>query len=500
MKMAEPILEARNIYKSFGSNNVLEDVSVKFYPGQVYSLLGVNGAGKSTLVKILQGIYKQDRGEIFMNGHQVEYKGPADALNMGISMVFQELNVFPEVTVAENILGKNRIKKNGFIDWKASRKAVRDHLNELGISIDENVKVKELTLANQQLVEIARCVYEKPKVIFLDEPSSSLSRTEEQILYRLIRRLRDGGICVVLITHKMEEVFQLSDYISVLRDGHVTASGPVKDFTLESITGYMLGKTVDIFKKTQVTNGNYDKVLLEVDHLSMPRRFTDVSFKLYEGEILAFAGLVGSGKSDLARTIFGANGLEYKGSIRLQGEEIKAASPHQVSDIGIGYVPISRKTEGIFTNFDAKGNISSAMLSQIGFFLNRSEEAKNAGKTMEEFNIQPRDVDLNIVNFSGGNQQKLVLSRWIAARKKIVLLDEPTRGVDVGSKQEIYDNLKRLAAQGIGIIIFSSETDELLSSSDRIIIMRDGAIVVELVTARTSAEEILKYTIAGTVA
>lgn len=497
--MTEPILEARNIYKSFGSNNVLEDVSVKFFPGQVYSLLGVNGAGKSTLVKILQGIYKQDKGEILVNGQSVTYKSPADALTMGISMVFQELNVFPEVTVTENVLGNHRIKKNGLIDWKACRKAVRDHLDDLGISIDENVKVKELTLANQQLIEIARCVYEKPKILFLDEPSSSLSKTEEMILYRLVGRLKESGICVVLITHKMEEVFNLSDYISVLRDGHVTASGPVSDFTLESITGYMLGKTVDIYKRARETKGNYDKVLLEVEHLSRTRKFSDVSFKLYEGEILAFAGLVGSGKSDLARTIFGANGPDYEGTIRLFGEEIKAVNPHSVSAKGIGYVPISRKTEGIFTNFEAKGNITSAMLSDLGFCINQKDETNTSNQMMEEFNVNPRNIHQNIVNFSGGNQQKIVLARWIAAKKKIVLLDEPTRGVDVGAKQEIYDNLRRLAAQGIGIIIFSSETNELLSASDRIIIMREGKVVVELITAKTSTEEVLKYTIAGNV-
>lgn len=495
--MAEPILEARNIYKSFGSNNVLEDVSVKFYPGKVFSLLGVNGAGKSTLVKILQGIYKQDKGEVLINGQQVIYKSPADALNLGVSMVFQELNVFSEVSVTENVMGNHRIKRHGLIDWKACRMAVREHLDELGISIDENILVKDLSLANQQLVEIARCVYDKPKILFLDEPSSSLSKTEEEILYRLIRRLKDAGICVVLITHKMEEVFSLSDYISVLRDGRVTASGAVGDFTLESITEFMLGKIIDIFKRSQQTSGDYDKPIFEVKNLSIPRKFFNISFTLYEKEILAFTGLVGSGKSDLARTIFGVNGGKYSGSIRLLGEEIRAVNPHSVAARGIGYVPISRKTEGIFTNFDAKGNITSAILEHLGFLIKRSGEAEIAYQMMEEFNVNPRNPEQNIVNFSGGNQQKIVLSRWIAAHKKVILLDEPTRGVDVGSKQEIYDTLRRLASQGIGIIIFSSETDELLSASDRIIIMREGNIVGELITAETKAENILKYIIAG---
>ena len=494
--MEKPILEARNIYKSFGSNNVLEGVSVRFYPGKAHALLGVNGAGKSTLVKILQGIYQPDAGEIFLNGDKIVYNGPADALHQGISMVFQELNVFGEMTVAENIIGNHKIKKHGLINWKACRQAVRTHLDELGIQINENTLVKDLSLANQQLVEIARCIYEKPKILFLDEPSSSLSKEEEEILYRLIKRLKKTGICVVLITHKLEEVFALCDQLSVLRDGRVTAEGDVKEFDVDRITNDMLGKTVSIFKRSDVTNGNYNKTLLEVKGLSISRKFQNVSFKLYEGEILAFAGLVGSGKSDLARTIFGVNGTRYEGEILVDGRKYIPAAPFSAAQQGVGYVPISRKEEGIFTNFDAEGNLSSAMLENLGFFLDKKKEAEIAGQMMKEFNVQPGRLEQNIVNFSGGNQQKIVLARWVAANKKIVLLDEPTRGVDVGAKQEIYDNLRRLASEGIGIIIFSSETNELLSSSDRILIMREGKNVKELVTAKTTSEEILMYSIA----
>lgn len=464
--MEKPILEARNIYKSFGSNNVLEGVSVRFYPGKAHALLGVNGAGKSTLVKILQGIYQPDAGEIFLNGDKIVYNGPADALHQGISMVFQELNVFGEMTVAENIIGNHKIKKHGLINWKACRQAVRTHLDELGIQINENTLVKDLSLANQQLVEIARCIYEKPKILFLDEPSSSLSKEEEEILYRLIKRLKKTGICVVLITHKLEEVFALCDQLSVLRDGRVTAEGDVKEFDVDRITNDMLGKTVSIFKRSDVTNGNYNKTLLEVKGLSISRKFQNVSFKLYEGEIL------------------------------VDGRKYIPAAPFSAAQQGVGYVPISRKEEGIFTNFDAEGNLSSAMLENLGFFLDKKKEAEIAGQMMKEFNVQPGRLEQNIVNFSGGNQQKIVLARWVAANKKIVLLDEPTRGVDVGAKQEIYDNLRRLASEGIGIIIFSSETNELLSSSDRILIMREGKIVKELVTAKTTSEEILMYSIA----
>ena len=493
--MAEAILSAKNICKSFGSNRVLDNVSVDFYPGEVHALLGVNGAGKSTLVKILQGIYQADSGEIILGGQEVRFTGPSMAIEQGISMVFQELNLFGEMSVTENIMGNRNIKKKGLIDWKACRKHVRELLSDLNIEIDEKATVKDLSLAGQQLIEIAKCINTNPKVIFLDEPSSSLSKAEEEILYDLVRRLKQRGIAVVLITHKMGEVFHLCDKLTILRDGKVVAEGQVTGFTMEEITEHMLGKAVEIFKKSGVTNGDVSQIMLEVKNLSLERKFENISFQLYKGEILAFAGLVGSGKSDLVRTIFGTNS-SYQGKIFLEGKEIHPTSPYEASGLGIGYVPISRKDEGILVNFNAKKNITSAMLDELKFVLDRGRENEIAKEKMREFNVHPSDLLLPITSFSGGNQQKIVVSRWIAAQKKIVMLDEPTRGVDVGAKQEIYDNLKRLAAEGIGIIICSSETEELLSSSDRIMIMKEGKIVKELITAKTSSEEILQYSIA----
>lgn len=494
--MDSPVLSAKNIYKSFGSNNVLEDVSVDFYEGRVHALLGVNGAGKSTLVKIMQGIYKADSGRMYLNGEEVHFTDPSAAMNSGISMVFQELNLFGEMTVTENVMGNRMIKRHGLIDWNTSHKKVESLLKELNVDIDPRVKVKTLSLARQQLVEIAKCVYAEPKVLFLDEPSSSLSKAEEEILYELVGNLKEKGIAIVLITHKMEEVFRLCDTLSVLRDGHCVAEGPTADFSIDQITEHMLGKATEIFKRTGETNGDPSSIMLEVKNLSLEKRFTDISFELRKGEILAFTGLVGSGKSDLARTIFGVH-PHYAGEIILAGEKVHISSPDMAASYGIGYVPISRKDEGILGNYTAARNITSAMLDQMGFFISREKERKAVESAMNDFNVNPRSPEQNITLFSGGNQQKIVLSRWIAAGKKIVLLDEPTRGVDVGAKQEIYDNLKRLAGEGIGIIIFSSETDELLSSSDRILVMREGRIVKELITARTTSEEILEYSIAA---
>lgn len=494
--MTAPIYSVKHIYKSFGSNNVLEDVSIDFAQGEIHALIGVNGAGKSTLVKIMQGIYAPDRGEMYLNGKKVTFQGPSAAMRSGVAMVFQELNLFGELSVTENVM-LCQMSKNGLsIEWKSCHAKVQQLLDDLGIQVRAEEMVKHLPLAKQQLVEIAKCIYSKPKLIFLDEPSSSLSQAEEQILYRLIRNLKKTGITVVLITHKMEEIFQLCDTVSILRDGHCVAEGPVSAYTLEDMTHHMLGKSTEIFKKQGVTHGDPNDVMFSVKNLKYANVLDNISFELRRGEILAVSGLVGSGKSDLARTLFGVH-RNYAGEIFLEGRPIHPRSPMEATREGIGYVPLSRKDEGILSNFTVAKNITLSVINRLGFHINRKAESQIAEEMMERFNVQPRNSSLLIGSLSGGNQQKAVLSRWIASEKKIILLDEPTRGVDVGAKQEIYDNLRKLSEQGIGVIIFSSETDELMSSSDRILIMRMGRVVKELITAKTSTEEILRYSMAS---
>jgi ABC-type sugar transport system ATPase subunit len=496
LTVKNPILQAKNIYKSFGSNNVLEDVSIEFHAGEVHALIGVNGAGKSTLVKIMQGVYRCDQGTLVLNGNVVNFNGPHDAMGQGIAMVFQELNLFQEMTVTENIMIGDMVTQNGKIQWAKCHKIVQDLLDSLNVKVDAHSILKNLSLAQQQLVEIAKSVYRNPKVLFLDEPSSSLSQSEEIILYQLVRDLKSKGITIVLITHKMDEIFALCDQITILRDGKNVSSGPVGDYTLEDITQHMLGKAVEIFKKSNITHGNKSEVVLSVQNLSYSNKVNNVSFNLYAGEILAITGLVGSGKSDVARTLFGVN-RNYSGTISLNGQPVKLVSPIQASKLGIGHVPISRKDEGILENFSVGQNITATILDDLGFIIDKKMEEQVSTDMVEQFNVMPRNKDIGITFLSGGNQQKAILSRWIAGRKRLILLDEPTRGVDVGAKQEIYDNLKRLAQENIGIIIFSSETEELLSSSDRILIMRQGEIIKELITAQTTSSEILQYSMAG---
>jgi ABC-type sugar transport system ATPase subunit len=497
--MQTPILEVKNICKQFGSNRVLDKVSVSFEKGKTHALIGVNGAGKSTLVKIMQGVFQADSGEILLDGKNVSFSGPQDAMKHGIYMVFQELNLFKDMSVTENILmGKMPIQK-GAIDWKLSYKIVDDFLKNMNINIDPHEKVGSLTLAQQQLVEIAKNVYKDLSIIFLDEPSSSLSHSDADILYQLIDDLKAKGITVVLITHKMDEIFNLCDYVSILRDGHKVADGPVSDFTVDQITQHMLGKVVDVFKKSEEIVSDRDKILLSVEHLNYKNRLKDITFDLYQNEVLAITGLVGSGKSDLARTLFGVHG-EIDGRVCVNGQAVNIRSPISAIRNGIGYLPISRKDEGIIEGFTVKKNITISILHLLGFVVNRKKEDQIGEEMIRKFNVRPNDPELTIGSLSGGNQQKAVLSRWIAAKKKIILLDEPTRGIDVGAKKEIYDNLKELAKSGIGIVIFSSETDELLSASDRILVMHEGEIVRELITAQTTNNEILEYSMAGKIA
>ena len=494
--MSTPIFSVSNIYKSFGSNDVLKDFSMEFTAGEVHALIGVNGAGKSTLVKIMQGIHQYDKGSMKLNGKEVKYKSPKEAMKAGIAMVFQELNLFGEMTVTENIMMDHMNTRSGLIDWKACHTETQGFLMSMGIQVEARSKVKDLSMAEQQLVEIAKCMYNKPKIVFLDEPSSSLSQAEEKLLYDLVLDLKKQGITIVLITHKMEEIYALCDRLTIMRDGRNVASGKVTDYSLDEITCHMLGEATEIYKKSDVTNGNYDSVIMEVEDLGVNNRLKNISFKLYEGEILALTGLVGSGKSEIARALFGVYG-KTDGCIKINGKVVDIKKPLDAVRSGIGHLPISRKDEGIIKNFTVYENITVSVLDKLGFFVNRKKESDISKEMMAQFNVMPRDGKLNITNLSGGNQQKVVLTRWIASKKKIILLDEPTRGVDVGAKQEIYDNLKRLSAQGIGIIIFTAETEELLSSSDRILVMRNGEMIKELITAKTSSEEILQYSIAG---
>jgi ABC-type sugar transport system ATPase subunit len=492
----KPIVSMKNISKKFGGTQALDNVSIDIYPGEIHSFVGVNGAGKSTLMKILLGVFPPDSGRILISGKEVSFKSPVDAINSGISMVFQELNLFPKMTVAENILLGKYPTNHGIISWENGYKIVKDFLDSIKINLDPKIKVEKLSLAERQLVEIAKSAFSNPKILILDEPSSSLSYEEEKILYELIKRLKEKGLAIIFITHKMEEIFDLSDRITVIRDGKKVSEGKTSEYNIDKLTELMLGQAVDIFERKKTENKDFKETVLAVENLKLPRVLYDISFELKKGEILAITGLVGSGKSELGRSLFGVYG-KINGKVLLEGKEIFIKCPGDAINHNIGYLPISRKDEGILKNFDVRKNITITILEDLGFFVKRVIENDICKKMIQLVNVRPPKPDLLIESLSGGNQQKVILSRWLAKKQKILILDEPTRGIDVGAKQEIYTTLKMLAKEGMSVMLISSEIEEILNVSDRILIMREGKIIKELKAGETDRREILKYSMAG---
>lgn len=492
-----PIVSMKNVCKKFGGTAALDNVSIDIYAGEIHSFVGVNGAGKSTLMRILFGACHADIGKLLISGTEVVLRNPIDAMKNGISMVFQDLNLFDKMSIAENILMGNLPMKNRLIDFQQGYRIAKEFLDSIGINYDPRMKVEKLNLAGKQLIEIAKSVYKKPKILILDEPSSSLSYGEAEILYKLVHHLKERGLAIIFITHKMEEILKESDRITIIRDGKIVANGMTSEYDIDKVTGYMLGQDISIFEKKETKNSSLKSdIILSVRNLSIRRFLDDINFDLRKQEILAITGLVGSGKSELGRTIFGIY-RKTNGKIVLNNKEIKINSPIDAIKHGIGYLPISRKEEGIFTNFDIRKNITISILDKFSFFIKKAVENNICKDYIKRMNIKPPREETMIGNLSGGNQQKVVLARWLVNKPKILILDEPTRGIDVGAKHEIYTILKQLVEEGISVIIISSEFEEILNVADRVLIMHEGHIIKELNSSSTSRNEILRYAMAG---
>ncbi len=495
----EPKISMRNISKRFGSASpALDHVSVDIYSGEIHSFAGVNGAGKSTLMKILQGVYQPTEGTILIDGKETVIRDPREANSKGIAMVYQELNLFVERSVAENVLMDEFPSKHGFLQWKKGYAECRRFLEGLGICLDVRAKVKTLSLAQKQLVEIAKCVKRSPQVLVFDEPSSSLSQEEEKILYRILRELRRKDMAILFITHKMDEILDMADRITVLRDGRLISSGPASEYDMDRITGQMLGKSISFEKNEQVKQFSEEDVVLEAKNIMLPKILDGISFRLHRGEVLAITGLVGSGKSELARMLYGIYGNRYQGEIYVNGKRISPSAPGKAIKCGLAYLPINRKEEGILHNFSVKKNISAAILNELGFILDRKKETAVAGHCRDVYGIKTGSLDDMIGSLSGGNQQKVILARWLAKEQSILILDEPTRGIDVGAKQEIYSNLKKMAGEGMSFLMISSEIEEILSAADRIIVIRNGRIITEGYPKDFDHDTLLQYIMAGT--
>jgi ABC-type sugar transport system ATPase subunit len=485
-------LQLKGISKAFSGVQALKDVSFTIYGGQIQGLVGENGAGKSTIIKILAGFYKPDQGEIVIDNESVAFSSPRDSKNHGISVIHQELLLVPHLTVAENI-SLGQWPKNGrkLIAWKEMYKRAEEALKMLGAAIDPNAIVSTLSTGEQQLVEIARSLSTETRVLILDEPTASLSESETQRLLQIVKKLREKGLAIVYVSHRLEEVFELADMITVFRDGKLVQSATHKEITPNNIVRLMVGRDVSLERTRKPTHG---KKVLEVRNLTRKGALEDISFDLHEGEILGLGGLVGAGRTEIFRCLFGVDPMD-QGEILIDGKPVRIRNSQDAINHRIGFVTEDRKTQGLVLNASIKENASLSILNRIKKFgmVDKVREKEIVQNYKDQLRIKAPSLETVVISLSGGNQQKVVLARWLATNPRILLLDEPTRGVDVGARSEIQHMIEDLVSQGLAIIIISSDLNELLQLSDRIIVIREGKNVAELTDNKITKEEVIKY-------
>jgi len=472
--MTAPVFEIRGLSKRFDATQALDDVSLTLYPGQVHALLGENGAGKSTLIKIMTGIHQPDRGEMLLDGRPIQVNNSAQAQMYGIAAIYQEPIVFPDLNVAENIFIGHQQGRGMFVNWRRMYREAEDILAKLGVHLDVRSQARGLTLAAQQTVEIAKALSLKTRVLIMDEPTASLSVHEVAQLFQLTRALRDQGVAILFISHRLEEIFEIADHITILRDGKRISSAPAHEVTTESAIRDMVGREMESFFIKD--DSKRDDLLLSVRGLTKHGVFSNISFDIHHGEVLGFAGLVGSGRTDVALALFGIAPAD-EGEIFYDGQPVTIRSPNQATGLGIAYVPEDRREYGLVMPMSIAANISLPMLrhylNRLGIVDRRKEEA-TAETYRERFTIRTHSVRLAASKLSGGNQQKVVLSKWLNTEPRLLILDEPTRGIDVGAKAEVHHIINQLAAQGLGILLISSDLPEVLAMSDRVLVMREG--------------------------
>ena len=491
--MEEYVLEMRSITKTFPGVVALENVSLCVRKGEVHALIGENGAGKSTLMKILNGIYQANSGEIYLDGKKVAISGVKDAQEKGISIISQEFNLINTLSIAENIF-LGRFNNSNIINWKVMNQKAQDLLSKLGFSFNVNTIVGKLGAAEKQLVEIAKALSFSARIIVMDEPTSSLTKNEEEMLFSIIRKLKEDGITTIYISHKLEEIFRICDTVTILRDGKVIDVNPVSALTRDEIIEKMVGRTIDMnFPKRSVVPG---ELVLSVRDLVRTKLLYNISLDLHKSEILGIAGLVGSGRTELAEALFGAAKVNA-GTIVIKGKKVVLRSTRDGKENSIGMLTEDRKETGLVLDFSVAKNISITNLHEVtsNFVLDNKKEKAVAQKYIEKLNIKTPSTNQSIINLSGGNQQKVVLAKWLFSNVDILILDEPTRGIDVGAKYEIYCLMNKLVEEGKSIIMISSELPEVLGMSDRILVMHEGHISGELKGEEMSAENVMQCAI-----
>ena len=506
--MAQPktdniILQAKSISKRFGGIKALDNVNLDIYKGQVNAIVGENGAGKSTLMKILTGIYQDYNGQIILDGHKVNFTNPKEAQNSGIAIIHQELNMIPYLSVAENVfLGREFINRFGLINYKRLYSETRKLLERLGLDVNPRIQVSSLKIGQQQIVEIAHALSLDARIVIMDEPTSAISDHEIKVLFDLIRSLKSQGVAIVYITHKLDELFQIADSVTVLRDGKLIGSSSIEDVTHDDIVRMMVGRDIkDFFIKSDVTKSR-EVLCIRNMCLAHARRQGDyvvdhVSFTVNAGEVLGLFGLMGAGRTELLETIFGLHPKRSSGSIFLDGKEVQVNSPAEAINLGVGFITEDRKLEGLVSQMTVAASISLASLEQterFGFLSTRLE-TRLAQDYVERLGIKTPSIQQVVENLSGGNQQKVIISKWLATNPKILLLDEPTRGIDVNAKNEIYRLISELTQSGLAIVMVSSELPEIMAIADRIIVLSEGKQTAEFSRLQVTEELIMKAAI-----
>ncbi|MGH9105693.1 MAG: sugar ABC transporter ATP-binding protein [Acidimicrobiales bacterium] len=488
---SSPLLALEHAKKAFGAVRALEDGSLELYAGEAHALVGENGAGKSTLVKILAGVYQPDEGALRVRGQDLVIAGPAAARDAGIAVIYQEPTLFPDLTVAENVfMGRQPLRSGRRIDARAMHRRVLELLSPLGVRLDPDRIARGLSIADQQIVEIVKALSLDAKVIVMDEPTAALSAYEVQRLFRVVETLRTSGAAVLFISHRLEEVFAICQRVTVMRDGHRVLSRPLEGLSADDLVRAMVGR--DVAEREQKPSGRGGDVVLAVQRLTREGAFVDISFEVCGGEIVALAGLVGAGRTEVARAVFGIDRYDA-GTVWVAGKRLKRGAPTAAMAAGIGFVPEDRRLQGLVMELSIAGNIALPSLRRLRSFglVRRTSEHRFATEWAGRLRLKYGRFSDPVSTLSGGNQQKVVLAKWLSRHPKLLIVDEPTRGIDVAAKSEVHQLLVELAGHGVAILMISSELPEVLRVADRVLVMREGRLVAEFSQLQASEESIV---------
>ena len=492
------ILEMKGIVKRYPGVVALDKVDFDLKSGEIHALVGENGAGKSTLMKVLSGATSMDAGEIYLDGSKTEIVSPHNAQQLGISMIYQEFNLSPYLSVAENIfLGREPLRKRvPFVDWSRMYSDAREILARIDVFINVRRPVNELSVAEQQMVEIGKALSFNAKILVMDEPSATLTEHELASLFKLIRSLREQGMGIIYISHRMEELFEIGDRVTVMRDGERIGTNDVAEVDKEQIIHMMVGrKLTEEFPKQDFERG---AEILRVEHLNRAGVLKDIGFSVNRGEIVGITGLVGAGRTELARAVFGADAID-SGEVFLEGRKVKVRSPQDAIKLGIGLLTEDRKNQGLVIGMKVRENVTLSGLDALvrWIFIDRSQERTETERYVKDLQIKTPGIEQLVKNLSGGNQQKVVLAKWLFTKSKMLLFDEPTRGIDVGAKREIFRLLNELVSRGVGVLMISSELPEVIGMCDRILVMHEGRIAAEILHSEATQEKVMHYATGG---